>query len=159
MSDGEQGVELFDLGDEYSGNGARALAAGNTAEGHDFFRQAIAAYRAALKAAPKEDVVLRSNLHLCIGAREFGLGDLETATATYESVLAALTNRPELTKEGEGKEVLIQARLNLAEVSLATGQVEKALGVVDAVLLEQPDHPFAEYLKSRCEAAPGDPAN
>lgn len=64
MSDKTRAEELFDLGDEQSAAGAKALHEGNTEEGYEGFRQAISAYSAALKEAPEEDLYLRMNLLL-----------------------------------------------------------------------------------------------
>ena len=141
---------LFDLGDEHSGEGARALQAGNVEEGHECFRQAITAYQAAIKAVPEDDVVLRANLSLCIGAREFGLGNLDIASERFEDALEWLRERPDLTSEGEGAEILTQARLNRADHLVVTGSREEALVEVKAILADSPGHPYALHLFVQC---------
>ena len=146
MSDKSRAEELFDLGDEQSAAGAKALHERNTEEGYESFRQAISAYSAALKAAPEDDLYLRMNLLLCIGAREFGLGEAEPALAHYDEVIAALGGET----EGEGAELLAQARLNRADFLLSSGNVDAAREVVDAVLKQYPEHGYAGYLKTRC---------
>lgn len=148
MSDKARAEDLFDLGDEQSAAGAKALHEGNTEEGYECFGQAISAYRAALKAAPEDDLYLRMNLLLCIGAREYGLGETEPALACYDEVIAALGGET----EGEGAELLAQARLNQADYLLSSGKVEAAREVVDAVLEQYPEHGYAGYLKTRCGA-------
>ena len=150
MTEPTDADRLFELGDDHSGQGARALQAGNVEEGHECFRQAITAYRAAFKAAPEDDVVLRANLNLCIGAREFGLGNLDTAAELFEEALQRLGERPDLTSEGEGAEILTQARLNRADHLVVIGSREKALAEVEAVLADDPSHPYALHLLLQC---------
>ena len=148
MTDKAEAEKLFDLGDEQSGAGARALNEGNTEEGHECFRQAVSAYGAALEAAPEDDMFLRSNLLLCIGAREFGLGKAESALSRYDEVIASLGDEV----EGEGADLLAQARLNRADHLISAGEVAVAREAVDAVLERDPEHGYAEYLKARCIA-------
>ncbi|MHC4472057.1 MAG: hypothetical protein ACYTDY_02660 [Planctomycetota bacterium] len=155
MPDVDEANRHFELGDECSTSGAMALQTGNTDEGLDWFRQAIDAYEAALRAAPEEETLLVCNLKLCIGARQFGLGSVDEALARYEEALAALAGRADLTSEGEGLEILAQARLNRAECRLAKGQPGEALTEVDEVLALIPDHPFAKHLRERCELEAG----
>lgn len=155
MPDVDEANRYFELGDECSTSGAMALQTGNTDEGLEWFRQAIDAYEAALKAAPEEETLLVCNLSLCIGARQFGLGSVDEALARYEDALATLAGRPDLTSEGEGLEILAQARLNRAECRLAKGHPGEALREVDEVLVLIPDHPFAVHLRERCELEGG----
>ncbi len=150
MSEPTETDRLFDLGDEHSGQGALALQAGNVEEGHEWFRQAIIAYRAALKAASEDQVVLRANLNVCIGAREFGLGNFDSAAEWFEKALKMLGERPDLTSEGEGAEILTQARLNRADHLVVTGSREQALAEVKAILNDIPNHPYALHLLLQC---------
>ena len=150
MTEQTEADRLFDLGDEHSGQGARALQAGHVKEGHECFREAITAYRAAFKAAPEDDVVLRANLNICIGAREFGLGNLDAAAELFEDALQWLRERPDLTSEGEGAKILTQARLNRADHLVVTGAREQALAEVQAVLADEPGHPYALHLLVQC---------
>ena len=149
MGDHAEAERLFELGDEHSTEGARALHEGSTEAGHELFRQAVSAYRAALTAAPEDDLFLRSNLLLCIGAREFGLGEIESAVSRYDEVIAALAGQV----EGEGVELLAQARLNRADYLLSLGSTDEARLVVTEVLAKYPEHGYALYLKDRCAPA------
>jgi tetratricopeptide (TPR) repeat protein len=153
MTEATNADQYFDLGDEYSTNGARALQSGDTDEGHEWFRKAIVAYEAALGDAPGEDVVLQANLKLCIGARLMGLGDLEGAGDRFADALSSLEARPDLASEGDGAEILAQAKLNRADLLLATGAHADALAQIEEVLARFPDHPYGTYLRDRCRSS------
>ena len=150
MSDATDADELFDLGDEYSGEGARALQSGDVPGGQEWFRKAIVAYEAALKAAPERDTLLACNLKLCIGARLFGMGSHEDALAKYEEVISVLSGRPDLLGGEEGRDLHAQARLNRAEHRLGQGATDEALREIEEVLAELPEHPYATILLDRC---------
>ncbi len=78
------------------------------------------------------------------------MGESYNALAAFEEVLAELGQHPDLTEDGEGADILAQARLNRAECRLTAGAVEEAKAEIQAVLESFPEHPYAEYLLSRC---------
>jgi tetratricopeptide (TPR) repeat protein len=141
--------DLFERGDELSTKGAQALQGGNVEEGHDWFRQAIEAYEAALEAAPADDDLLALNLRLCIGARRAGLGETETALSIYEQVRSTLESRPDLMDDEEGADLHHTARLNRADALIGLDRIDEAREEIEAVRERVPDHPYAEYLFSR----------
>ena len=153
MTDTTEAERLFDEGDELSGRGARAIAAGEADEGRQCYLRAIGVYEAALEAAPEDDPFLSLNLRLCIGARRFGLGETEAAKVAYGEVRKALEARPDLAAEEEGRDLLATARLNQAECDLAAGRIDEARREVEAVLALAPDHPYGPILLERCVAA------
>lgn len=150
MTDRQEAERLFDEGDQFSTEGARALQQGKMQEGHEWFRKAIEAYETALDAAPEDDVLLVGNLELCIGARMYGLGDVDGAEARYEDVLGSLAGCPEIADGAEGTELFAQAKLNRAECRLAGGDAARARQEIEEVLELVPNHPYALMLLGRC---------
>ena len=151
MTDTDDSGRYFETGDECSTRGVQALHKGDVDEGHEWFRKAIEAYQTALADAPPDDPVITGNLKLCIGARLSGLGRLDEALAHVEEVLGSLEGREALTAEGDGLDLLAQAKLNRAEIRLTEGNRDAAAAEVEEVAAIAPGHPYAEFLRERID--------
>jgi tetratricopeptide (TPR) repeat protein len=150
MSEGPALHHLFERGDDLSARGVQAFQAGSNEEGSDLFRRAITAYEKPLAEAPQHDELVLANLRLCIGARRFGLGEVDPALEVFSAVAAEMTGRADLADNPQAVGLLAQARLNRADCRLAKGEPEQALAEVEEVLTEFPDHPYGVYLRDRC---------
>ena len=151
MGDASEFDGLFVRGDDLSAEGVRFLQAGDSEAGLARFHDAIAAYEESLDSVPEAERVVSANLRLCIGARRYGLGEIDAALEIFDEVEAEIGSRDDLATNEEAAQTLAQARLNRADCLLARDQTLEAKAIIDAVLTTHPDHPYAQYLSDRCQ--------